>query len=59
MEERTQLLILYATQTGNALDAAEQIGRVAERKGCPVKLLSLDEYDFVSKIFHFRRLFGS
>ncbi|KAM5580970.1 NADPH-dependent diflavin oxidoreductase 1 [Rosa sericea] len=46
MEERPKkLLILYATQTGNALDAAERMGREAERRGCSVHLLSLDQYD--------------
>ncbi|KAL5581959.1 hypothetical protein UlMin_014401 [Ulmus minor] len=48
MEIRPKLLILYATQTGNALDAAEQLGREAERRGCLVKLLSIDDYDSVS-----------
>ncbi|XP_024026130.1 NADPH-dependent diflavin oxidoreductase 1 isoform X1 [Morus notabilis] len=48
MEERPKLLILYATQTGNALDAAEQVAREADRRGCSVKLLSVDEYDAVS-----------
>ncbi|KAM1324194.1 hypothetical protein PS2_044984 [Malus domestica] len=48
MEEeraRKKLLMLYATQTGNALDVAERVGREAERRGCPVHLLSLDQYD--------------
>lgn len=49
MEERPMLLILYATQTGNALDVAEQVGREAERRACAVRLLSLDEYDAVSQ----------
>ncbi|KAL2329486.1 hypothetical protein Fmac_017067 [Flemingia macrophylla] len=40
-----KLLILYATQTGNALDAAERLSRLAERRGCLVFLLSLDQYD--------------
>ncbi|KAF8010212.1 hypothetical protein BT93_J0985 [Corymbia citriodora subsp. variegata] len=40
-----KLLILYATQTGNAMDVAERIGREAERRGCPASLLSVDEYD--------------
>ncbi|XP_041007618.1 NADPH-dependent diflavin oxidoreductase 1 isoform X2 [Juglans microcarpa x Juglans regia] len=51
MEDRPKLLILYATQTSNALDAAERVGREAERRGCPVKLLSMDEYD-VSSLPH-------
>ncbi|GLT34031.1 hypothetical protein SLA2020_085770 [Shorea laevis] len=40
-----KLLIMYATQTGNAMDAAERIGREAERRGCPVAVRSVDEYD--------------
>ncbi|KAM1666243.1 hypothetical protein ACFX1X_045902 [Malus domestica] len=48
MEEeraRKKLLILYATQTRNALDVAERVGREAERRGCTVHLLSLEQYD--------------
>ncbi|KAJ1443256.1 Riboflavin synthase-like beta-barrel [Sesbania bispinosa] len=45
MEHRSKLLILYATQTGNALDAAEHLAREAERRACPINLLSLDQYD--------------
>ncbi|KAB1209832.1 NADPH-dependent diflavin oxidoreductase 1 [Morella rubra] len=48
MEDRPKLLILYATQTGNALDAAERVAREAERRACLVKLLSMDEYDVSS-----------
>ncbi|KAK4805044.1 hypothetical protein SAY86_004861 [Trapa natans] len=44
------LLILYATQTGNAMDAAERIGREAERRGCSVTILSMDEYDASSLV---------
>ncbi|XP_027352119.1 NADPH-dependent diflavin oxidoreductase 1 isoform X2 [Abrus precatorius] len=40
-----KLLILYGTQTGNALDAAERITREAERRACPVNLQSVHEYD--------------
>ncbi|KAI3462527.1 hypothetical protein Pfo_019190 [Paulownia fortunei] len=40
-----QLLILYASQTGNAMDAAERLGREAERRSCPsVSVLSIDEF---------------
>ena len=46
-DRRPKLVILYATQTGNALDAAERVAREAERRGCPVMLLSIDEYDVV------------
>ncbi|KAL4568907.1 hypothetical protein LXL04_024525 [Taraxacum kok-saghyz] len=45
MEKTRSLLILYATETGNALDAAEQLCREAERRGCPVRIFSLDEFD--------------
>ncbi|GMP28421.1 hypothetical protein CsSME_00003971 [Camellia sinensis var. sinensis] len=48
MEEEAKLLILYASQTGNALDAAERLGREAERRGCPVTVLSMDDFDLSS-----------
>ncbi|PVH38074.1 hypothetical protein PAHAL_5G170000 [Panicum hallii] len=41
-----RLLVLYASQTGNAMDAAERVGREAERGGCPaVDVLSMDGFD--------------
>ncbi|XP_042520893.1 NADPH-dependent diflavin oxidoreductase 1 isoform X1 [Macadamia integrifolia] len=45
MVDKTRLLILYASQTGNALDAAERVGREAERLGCSAHVLSMDEFD--------------
>ncbi|KAJ6364847.1 hypothetical protein OIU76_029757 [Salix suchowensis] len=46
MEKKpAMLLILYATQTGNALDAAERIGRDAERRGCAASVSSIDDFD--------------
>ncbi|KAJ4842986.1 multidrug-resistance type transporter [Turnera subulata] len=49
MEEKpAKLVIVYATQTGNALDAAERIGREAERRGCPATLRSVDDFDAAS-----------
>lgn len=48
MEEKLKkklLLILYASQTGNAIDAAERLGREAEHRGCPAVVLSVDEFD--------------
>ncbi|KAI3983682.1 hypothetical protein MKX01_001086 [Papaver californicum] len=43
---KSRLLILYASQTGNALDAAERVGRDAERRGCPATLIiSMDNFD--------------
>ena len=44
-EKQRKLLVLYASQTGNALDAAERIGREAERRGCPASIVSTDEFD--------------
>ncbi|OVA01425.1 Flavodoxin [Macleaya cordata] len=45
-DDKSRLLILYASQTGNALDAAERVGREAERRGCSaVAVLSMDEFD--------------
>lgn len=46
-EMSNKLLILYASQTGNAVDAAERIGREAERRGCPVVVRSIDDFDAV------------
>nr|XP_043620938.1 NADPH-dependent diflavin oxidoreductase 1 [Erigeron canadensis] len=48
MEKRRSgegVLILYATETGNALDAAERLSREAEKRGCPVRISSLDDFD--------------
>lgn len=45
MEDNLKLLILYATQTGNAMDAAERVGREAERRGCSASVQSMDEFD--------------
>ncbi|PVF92410.1 riboflavin synthase domain-like protein [Serendipita vermifera] len=39
------LLILYATETGNAFDAAERIAREARRRHFHTTLSSVDEYD--------------
>ncbi|KAL1817924.1 hypothetical protein ACET3Z_020498 [Daucus carota] len=40
-----KLLILYASQTGNAIDAAEILQREATRRCCRVTLLSIDQFD--------------
>ncbi|KAG8055530.1 hypothetical protein GUJ93_ZPchr0001g31102 [Zizania palustris] len=34
-EVRGRLLVNYASHTGNAMDAADRVGREAERGGCP------------------------
>ncbi|KAL2551812.1 NADPH-dependent diflavin oxidoreductase 1 [Forsythia ovata] len=44
-EKNNKLLILYASQTGNAMDAAERLSREAERSDCPaVSVRSMDEF---------------
>lgn len=44
--KKKRLLVLYASQTGNAMDAAERVGREAEHGGCPsVEVLSMDHFD--------------
>ncbi|XP_063940227.1 NADPH-dependent diflavin oxidoreductase 1 [Daucus carota subsp. sativus] len=45
---KKMVVIVYASQTGNAMDAAERIGRDAERRGCPVAVVSIDEFDATS-----------
>lgn len=54
-KQRKKLLLLYASQTGNALDAAEHIGREAEHRGCPASIVSIDEFDpvCVKNLFDF------
>lgn len=45
----SRLLVIYASETGNAMDAAERVGRQAERGGCPaVDVLPMDSFDPVS-----------
>uniref|UniRef100_A0A8R7UU37 Flavodoxin-like domain-containing protein n=1 Tax=Triticum urartu TaxID=4572 RepID=A0A8R7UU37_TRIUA len=45
-EPPERLVVLYASQTGNAMDAAERVGREAERGGClAVDVLSMDCFD--------------
>jgi sulfite reductase alpha subunit-like flavoprotein len=46
-EERA-ILILYATETGNSLDAAERIAREARRWHFHTRLASTDAYPLVS-----------
>ncbi|KAF3646020.1 putative HEAT repeat-containing protein 5B-like isoform X1 [Capsicum annuum] len=46
VEEKTKnLLILYASKTGNAIDAVERLAREAERRGCPILLISINDFD--------------
>ena len=45
--EVTSILVLYATETGNALDIAEQLAREARRRLYDVRLASVDAYPIV------------
>ncbi|XP_057850064.2 NADPH-dependent diflavin oxidoreductase 1 isoform X1 [Cryptomeria japonica] len=45
MEDKHRLLVLYASQTGNAQDVAERIGREAERRQCNLAVLSMEDFD--------------
>ncbi|XP_027079113.2 NADPH-dependent diflavin oxidoreductase 1-like isoform X2 [Coffea arabica] len=42
---KKKLLILYASETGNAMDAAERLGREADRRCCPVSVLCIDDFE--------------
>lgn len=54
-KRENKLLILYASETGNAMDAAERLGREAERRGCPsVSVLSMDEFHPVRSYYEFQ-----
>jgi sulfite reductase alpha subunit-like flavoprotein len=53
-EERA-ILILYATETGNSLDAAERIAREARRWHFHTRLASTDTYPLVSWLSRIER----
>uniref|UniRef100_A0A8C8DG80 Flavodoxin-like domain-containing protein n=1 Tax=Oryzias sinensis TaxID=183150 RepID=A0A8C8DG80_9TELE len=42
------LLVLYGSQTGTAQDVAQRIGRQAQRRRLPVRVMALDRYAVVS-----------
>lgn len=44
------LLILYASETGNAQDTAERVGREVRRRGRRCVVQSMDRYDVVSDV---------
>ena len=46
------ILILYATETGNSLDAAERIAREVRRWHFHTRLASTDTYPLVSRILN-------
>ena len=45
MESKPSLVIFYGSQTGNAEDVAERIGREAERRHLDAAIISMDTYD--------------
>jgi sulfite reductase alpha subunit-like flavoprotein len=47
-ELERRILILYATETGNAYDVSHRISREAKRRHFRVTLTSVDEYPIVS-----------
>ena len=44
MEPSPRLLILYASESGNAADVAERIGREAARRSLRPRVLAMDAY---------------
>lgn len=47
--EIRDLLVLYATETGNSLDVAERVARQASRHRFHTRVLSMDDYPLVRK----------
>ena len=45
--ETTSILVLYATETGTALDIAEQLAQEARRRLYDVRIASIDAYPIV------------
>ncbi|KAJ4910466.1 Flavoprotein-like domain protein [Raphanus sativus] len=43
-KKQRKLIVMFACQTGNALDVAELISREAERRGCHAFIVSTDEF---------------
>lgn len=52
-EEARSLLILYATETGNAQDAADYIARESRRIRLQCRVLSVESYSLVSATFFY------
>jgi len=50
MAQDRRLMILYATQTGNAQDLAESLARRAIRQHFTTQCLSMDEYSAVCNL---------
>ena len=47
-DDERELTIIYATETGNAQDAAERLARYCRRLRFAVSIYSIDEYSIVS-----------
>ncbi|CAG9461302.1 unnamed protein product [Pedinophyceae sp. YPF-701] len=43
--DRTGLLVLYGSETGNAADVAEGVWRAARRKGFAARVMPMDDYE--------------
>lgn len=43
-----KILVLYASETGNAQDVAERTGREIRRRGGRCTVLSMEDFDIVS-----------
>lgn len=44
-----KILVLYASETGNAQDVAERTGREIRRRGGRCTVLSMEDFDIVSR----------
>lgn len=45
-----RVLVLYASETGNAQDCAERVGREFRRKGRRCTVMSMDMFNIVSSV---------
>jgi sulfite reductase alpha subunit-like flavoprotein len=45
MESKPNLVVFYGSQTGNAQDVAERIGREAAHQKLDATVISMDTYD--------------
>jgi sulfite reductase alpha subunit-like flavoprotein len=51
-----KVLILFASETGNAQDTAERVGREIRRKGGRCTVLSMEDFDIVCPKFLTKQL---
>lgn len=55
-EQERQLLILYATETGNAQDIADRVARAARRLQFRSRVMSVDCYSLVCRLMKYTSL---